>query len=327
MNVLILIHSPFAMWNIPRVPVERLVAEFPQHHFRHARDEHEGLDLIADADVAFSAQVSRDQLARAARLRWIHSPAAGVGGMLYPEMRARPIVITNSRGMAAETMAEHAVAVTLAMFRRLPVAVRRQSERRWAQDEISAGMPNRAVSGAEVLVVGLGAIGSAIAAKFTALGARVRGIRRRPDSGSQQGVPEVAGPARLPALLSRADVVIISAPETSTTRHLMGEREFASMKRDALLVNLSRGKLIDESALVQALSTGVIGAAALDVFEHEPLAEASPLWSLPNVLITPHTSGFRPDHWDAATALFAENLRRFERGDALLNVVDKEAGY
>lgn len=327
MNVLILIHSPFAMWNIPQAHVERLAAQFPQHRFFHARDEHEGRDLIADAEVAFSAQISRDQLARAARLRWIHSPAAGVGGMLYPEMRARPIVITNSRGMAAETMAEHAVAVTLAMFRRLPVAVRRQSERRWAQDEISAGIPNRAVSGAEILVVGLGAIGSAIAAKFTALNARVRGIRRRPDSGSHPGVQEVAGPDKLHALLSRADVVLISAPETSATRHFIGVRELASMKQDALLVNLSRGKLVDESALVQALRTGVIGGAALDVFEHEPLAEESPLWSLPNVLITPHTSGFRPDHWDAATALFAGNLRRFEGGDPLLNVVDKEAGY
>jgi phosphoglycerate dehydrogenase-like enzyme len=155
----------------------------------------------------------------------------------------------------------------------------------------------------------------------------VSGIRRRPEGGSQPGVQEVAGPDRLHALLSTADVVLISAPDTPATRHLIGERELASMKRDALLVNVSRGKLVDEPALVHALNTGVIGGAALDVFEHEPLAEASPLWSLPNVLITPHTSGFRPDHWDAATALFAENLRRFERGEELFNIVDKEAGY
>lgn len=327
MNVLILIHSPFAMWNIPRAHVERLIAEFPRHRFLHARDEHEGLDLIADADAAFSAQVHRDQLARAARLRWIHSPAAGVGAMLYPEMAQSPIVLTNSRGMAAETIGEHAVAVTLAMFRRLPVAVRRQSERRWAQDEISAGLPNRAVSGADVLVVGLGAIGSAIAVKFTALGARVKGIRRRADCGSHPGVEEVAGPDRLHALLATADVVLISAPETSATRHLIGEREFAAMKRDALLVNVSRGKLVDERALARALQSAAIGGAALDVFEHEPLDASSPLWALPNVLITPHTSGFRPDHWDAATSLFADNLRRFERGEPLLNVVDKQAGY
>jgi phosphoglycerate dehydrogenase-like enzyme len=326
-NVLILIHSPFAMWNIPQAHVDRLVADFPHHRFLHARDAHDGVELIADAEVAFSAQVYRDELARAASLRWIHSPAAGVGGMLYAEMRARPVVITNSRGMAAETMAEHAVALTLAMFRRLPVAVRRQSERRWAQDEISAGTPNRMIAGARILVVGLGAIGSAIAAKFAALGARVTGIRRRPARGPLPGVAEIGGPERLHEFLSTADVVVISAPETSATRHLMGPRELGSMKPDALLVNLSRGKLVDESALVQALQTRTIGGAALDVFEHEPLAANSPLWSLPNVLITPHTSGFRPDHWDAATALFEENLRRYERGEELLNVVDKEAGY
>lgn len=327
MNVLILIHSPFAIWNIPLAHVERLRAHFPRHQFVHARDEREGTDMIADAEAAFSAQVRQEQLARAAKLRWIHSPAAGVGSMLYPEMRARPVVITNSRGMAAETMAEHALAMTLAMFRRLPIAVRRQSERRWAQDEISAGIPNRAVSGAEIVVVGLGAIGSAVAAKFAALGARVRGIRRRPEAGSQDSVVEVASPDKLLAFLSDADVVIISAPETSATRDLIGAKELSSMKPDALLVNLSRGKLVDETALIEALRNGRIGGAALDVFEHEPLAEDSPLWSLPNVLITPHTSGFRPDHWAAATSLFADNLRRFERGEPLLNVVDKEAGY
>jgi phosphoglycerate dehydrogenase-like enzyme len=327
-NVLILIHSPFAMWNIPHAHVERLASQFPQHHFRHARNEDEGAEMIADAEVAFSGQVHRAQLDRASQLRWIHSPAAGVGGMLYPEMRARPIVITNSRGMAAETMAEHAVAVTLAMFRRLPTAVRRQTERHWAQDEISAGRPNRTVAGSEILVVGLGAIGTAIASKFTALGAHVKGVRRRqPEADSHPWIGEIAGRDKLHTWLSTADVVIISAPETSETRHMIGARELSLMKRDALLVNLSRGKLVDEGALVHALSARAIGGAALDVFEHEPLAAESSLWSLPGVLITPHTSGFRPDHWDAATTLFATNLRRFEHGEPLLNVVDKEAGY
>ena len=315
------------MWNIPQTHVNRLIGDFPHHRFLHARNEEDGVNLITDAEVAFSAQVYRDQLARAVRLRWIHSPAAGVGGMLYPEMRARDVVMTNSRGIAADTMAEHALAVTLAMFRRLPVAVQRQAERRWAQDEISAGTPNRAVAGARILVVGLGAIGSAIAAKFGALGATVTGIRRRPAHGAPPGIDDVAGPERLHQLLSVADVVVISAPETPATRHLIGTPELESMRADALLVNLSRGKLVDERALAVALQAGRIGGAALDVFEHEPLAENSPLWSLPNVLITPHTSGFRPDHWDAATRLFAENLRRFEHGEELLNVVDKEAGY
>ena len=327
MTILVLIHSRWVMWNIPAAHVERLRRDFPQHRFLHAADDAEGARLIADADAAFSSQVFQDQIAAARRLRWIHSPAAGVGGMLYPEMLARDIVITNSRGLAADTMAEHAVAVSLAMFRRLHVAVRRQAERRWAQDEIASNGPNRSLAGARVLIVGLGAIGSASAARFAALGAHVTGIRRRPASGAPAGVLEVAGPDRLSEFLPAADVVLILAPQTAGTRHLIGRRELDAMKRDALLVNLSRGKLVDEPALAEALRASRIGGAALDVFEHEPLAPDSPLWDLPNVLITPHTSGFRPDHWDAAVALFADNLRRFESGQPLLNVVDKAEGY
>lgn len=327
MNVLVSIHSPFEMWNIPRAHVERLRAEFPQHRFRHAADDREGITLIGDAEIAFSSQVYREQLAAARRLRWIHSPAAGIGSMLYAEMLRSPVVLTNSRGLAADTMAEHAIAVTLVMFRRLHVAVRRQAERRWAQDEIAAKPPNRSLSGARVVIVGLGAIGTAAAARFAALGARVTGIRRRPDAGDRPAMAGVVGPDRLRELLPQADVVLISAPQTQNTRHLIGAPELNVMDPEALLVNVSRGKLVDETALIDALQSGRIGGAALDVFEHEPLAADNPLWTLPNVLITPHTSGFRPDHWDAATHLFAENLRRFEAGHALLNVVDKAAGY
>ena len=324
MTILVLIHSAFAMWNIPTEHRQKLAAAFPQHQFLHARDDREGLAMIPGADIAFSRHVDRDQLAAAGRLQWIHSPAAGVDGMLYPEMVRSPVVITNSRGMAADTIAEHAIAVTLAMFRRLHVAVQRQVERRWAQDEIASGAPNRSVSGSHVLIVGFGAIGRAVGARFEALGADVVGIRRRPD-GSAPG--RVAGPERLHDLLRAADVVVICAPQTSDTRHLIGAPELSVMRSDALLVNVSRGQLVDEAALVEALRTNRIGGAALDVFEDEPLARDSPLWSLPNTLITPHTSGFRPDHWDAATDLFSENLRRFEAGQPLLNVVDKQAGY
>ncbi len=315
------------MWNIPLDHLQRLRGRFAQHHFLHAADDRAGVALIADAEVAFSSQVYRDQLAAARCLRWIHSPAAGVGGMLYPEMVQSPVLLTNSRGLAAATIAEHAIAVTLAMFRRLPLAVHRQLERRWAQDEISQPPVNRQLARSRVVMVGLGAIGTAAAARFVALGARVSAIRRRPDRGGCPGLESVAGPDRLPEMLADTDVVVLTAPQTAQTRHLIGAPELALMKSDALLVNLSRGKLIDEGALADALQSGRIGGAALDVFEHEPLDPASPLWTLPNVLITPHTSGFRPDHWDAATDLFAENLRRFETGEPLLNVVDKEAGY
>jgi phosphoglycerate dehydrogenase-like enzyme len=327
MNVLVGIYSQFAMWNIPAAHVERLRRDFPQHTFVHVLDDAEALRAMGETEVAFMGTFQREQLAAAPRLRWVHSPAAGVGGMLFPEMLASPVVITNSRGMSADTIAEHVLAVTLAMFRRLPHAFRSQQAREWAQDAIGAE-GHKSLAGARILIVGLGAIGFAVARRFSALGARVTGIRRRPDAGaSPDGVEVVAPPEQLLVLLASADVVVVSAPHTRETRGLVGRAELAAMLPDAVLVNVSRGQLIDEPALVDALRAGTIGGAALDVFNDEPLPDESPFWRLDNVLITPHTSGFRPDHWDAAVELFSDNLRRFAANLPLVNLVDKAAGY
>jgi len=313
------------MWNIPPGHVERLRNGFPSHTFLHALDDDEALTLIADTEVAFTGQITRAHLAAADRLRWIHSPAVGVGGMLFPEMVASPVVVTNSRGMSADTIAEHVVAVTLAMFRRLPHAFRSQASCEWAQDAIGTE-GHRLIGGSRVLVVGLGAIGAAAARRMALLGAHVTGVRRQLMQVTE-GVSDVAPAERLRELLPAADVVVIAAPHTRQTRGLIGAPELQSMSREAILVNVSRGQLVDEVALLDALRVGRIGGAALDVFNDEPLPPTSPFWTLPNVLVTPHTSGFRPDHWDAATALFADNLRRFEAGQPLMNVVDKQAGY
>jgi phosphoglycerate dehydrogenase-like enzyme len=324
-TILVSIHSPFAMWTIPTSYVDRLRERFPTLAFLQARTDADARDLITEAEVLFAGQITREQLAAARRLRWVHSPAAGIGGMLFPEMLARPVVITNSRGMSAGTIAEHVLAVTLALFRRLPHAMRSQAAHEWAQDAIGTE-GNRLIAGARVLVVGLGAIGTAVAQRMTALGARVTGLRRRAD-GLRHGEWTVAAHHRLHDLLPAADVVVVAAPHTRETRGLIGHRELALMPSDAVLVNVSRGQLVDEPALIEALRTCAIGGAALDVFVDEPLPPGSPFWSLPNVLITPHTSGFRPDHWDAATSLFADNLERFVAGQPLVNVVDKNAGY
>jgi phosphoglycerate dehydrogenase-like enzyme len=178
-----------------------------------------------------------------------------------------------------------------------------------------------------VLVVGLGAIGSETARRISAFGAEVVGLRRRPSSAPVPGVSAVLGPEALQSELSRADVVVLSAPQTAETWHLVGDAEFAAMKPGAVLVNVSRGKLVDEKALVRALAAGKLRGAALDVFEHEPLDPGSPLWDRHDVLITPHVSGFHADYWPDATRLFAENLRRFVAGQPLENLVDKQAGY
>jgi len=330
-TIIVGIYSPFAAWNIPAAHVDRLRGEFPAHVFLHASNENEALELIAGAHVAFMSEVRPNHLAAARRLEWIHSPAAGLGSMLFPAMIESPVIMSNSRGISADTIAEHVLAVTLVMFRNLPLAFRSQAERVWAQDAMLADSALRTIAGSHVLVVGLGAIGTATGRRMAALGARVSGIRRRASGPRPEFVDLLATPDALLDLLPSADVVVLAAPETRETRGLIGARELAAMRRDALLVNVSRGKLVDEAALAAALTAPpaarTLGGAALDVFEHEPLSPASPLWSLPNVLITPHMAGFRRDHWDAVTTLFAENLRRFASGQPLLNIVDKEGGY
>jgi len=327
MNVVIAIYSPFASWCIPDASVEALRRDFPEHSFIRADSDAETQSVIADADVAFSSQLKPSHLAAASRLRWVHSPAAGIGGMLFPEMVRSPVIMTNSRGTSAITIAEHTLAVTLALLRDLPLAWRRQSEREWAQNEFNAGASIRTLRGASVLIVGLGAIGTETARLMSALGATIVGVRRRIDVPVPPGVAQVVPATELHEQLARADVVVIAAPQTKETVRLIGAPELALMKHDAVLVNISRGKLVDEPALVEALEAGRLRGAALDVFEHEPLPRESPLWSRADVLITPHVSGFHADYWPSATRLFADNLRRFAAGLPLVNVVDKEAGY
>ncbi len=327
MIVLVAIYSDFRSWCIPEAEVERLRAQFPEHTFVRADSDAEALAAIPPAEAAFSSRITRAHLAAAPHLRWIHSPAAGVGAMLFPEMVASPVVMTNSRGNSAVTIAEHVLAVTLAVLRDLPLAWRRQTERVWAQNEFDAGASIRTLRGTRALVVGLGSIGGEAARLLAAVGCEVIGIRRRPDSAAPPGVTAIRGPAALMDELPRADVVVLSAPQTAETWHLFGDTQFAAMKGGSVIVNVSRGKLIDEPALLRALEAGRLRGAALDVFEHEPLDPASPLWERRDVLITPHVSGFHAGYWPEATRLFADNLRRFVAGEPLENMVDKRAGY
>lgn len=328
MRVLVAIYGDVAAWCIPEREVEALRRAFAGHEFVRGDSDEEMRSRIEDADIAFSSRITAAHFAAARRLQWIHSPAAGVGSMLFPAMVNSPVLMTNSRGISARAIAEHTIAVTLALFRKLPVAFDRQRARTWAQNELFAeGRPIRTLRGAQVLLVGLGAIGSDAAQLFAALGAQVTGIRRRVTEPPPRGVAEVLPPDRLRDALAHADVVVIAAPQTPGTVRLIGAGELVVMKADAVLVNVSRGKLVDEAALVAALETGRLRGVALDVFEHEPLSPASPLWGRDDVILTPHVAGFYETYWSDARELFADNLRRFTAGEPLRNVVDKRAGY
>jgi phosphoglycerate dehydrogenase-like enzyme len=324
-KILVAVYSPFDAWRIPEDRFASLQAAFPEHAFVRGDSDTDTRDRIDDAEVVFGARLRPEHLAAAPRLRWVHSHAAGVGMMLFPEMVASPIVITNSRGVASVPIAEHVIAITLAVLRNLPLAWRHQAERAWGQNAFFYEGAPRTLHGARVLVVGLGSIGAATAKLAAAFGAEIVGLRRNPGA-PPAGVTAVLPPSALHGELPKADVVVIAAPQTSETVHLVGARELAMMKDDAVLVNVSRGKLVDETALAAELDKGRL-RAALDVFEHEPLDPESPLWHSPRVFVTPHVAGLFDGYWPAVVGIFSDNLRRYASGQPLVNVVDKHAGY
>ena len=328
MNILIGVISPAPAWIMPRHFVDQIRRDFPQHTVSEAWDRDAVRRLLPEADAAFTPFVDRDIFPSASRLRWVQSPAVGVGSLMFPELLASPVVITSARGIRARSIAEHVLGVTIALARRLPIAMRAQVAHRWAQDELEgATVDVRTLEGQRMGIVGLGAIGLELVKIAAPFGFRISAIRRRAGEPKPQGVDEVWPLDRLPDLLAASDVVVLALPHTPETKRVIGKRELDRIKRGALLVNVARGKLVDDDAVIEALRDGRLGGAALDVFSQEPLDPASPYWDLPNVLVTPHTSGAMQDYWTPLVALFTDNLRRFEKGEPLRNVVDKKAGY
>jgi phosphoglycerate dehydrogenase-like enzyme len=261
------------------------------------------------------------------RLRWAHTGTAGVGTLLYPELRDSDVILTNSAGVHAEPMAEWALGAILHFGRGFDMAVQAQSAAEWAAASFEA-VPSRIreIAGATLGIVGFGGIGRALAWRADALGMRIVATRRR-HRPAPPHIGLVTGEDALGQLLEKSDYVVLATPSTAQTRHLIDAAALARMKEGAVLVNLARGDLVDESALVDALRAGRLRGAALDVFTAEPLPAESPLWRLPNVLITPHVSATTTSFWRRQTDLIVENVRRYLAGERLRNVVDKRAGY
>jgi len=299
----------------------------------------EGLtdEPVDDVEVLLRGWLSSDAfdrlLARAPRLNWVHSASAGVERALTPAARGRGLVITNARGVFSRPIAEYVLMMILAVSRRLPGLLELQRERTWQPLE---GVELRDVT---VGIVGLGSIGRAVGALATAFGCRVVAVRRRAEAGSAPPADEesrsfgevmldrVGGPELLPELLRESDYVVLAAPLTPETQNMIDAAALGSMKAGAWLVNVARGGLVDERALLSALRDGRIGGAVLDTFRDEPLPPSSPFYDLPNVIVTPHTSWSSGRVLDRSVELFCDNLRRYAAGEPLLNVVDPTAGY
>jgi phosphoglycerate dehydrogenase-like enzyme len=289
---------------------------------------------IADAEVYLGFGMPPTLLRAAPDLRWVQSASAGVRSVLTPEFIERGILLTNAAGVHAEPMGEYVLAGVLHFLRGFDVAVARQRERRWdkapwSEPDASAESARvREVSECTVLVVGAGGIGRAVGRHFTDLGARCTAVRRRPELGVPEGFDRVVGPEALDAELARHDVVVLSAPATESTTGVLDGRRLGLLPRGAIVVNVARGALLDERALVDGLRDGRIRGAVLDVYATEPLPADSPLWALPNALLTPHVSAVAPARfWNRMLELFLENWERYRRGERLLNLVDVSAGY
>lgn len=326
-KLVICVWHPFTEWRPKPVMAETLRRRWPEMRVVHLPDYDRLPQELPDTDIFVGYSLRPQQLKEARKLKWIHSTAAGVAQLIYPELRDSGILVTNPSGIFSVPMAEHTIGLILALARNFPDSVRYQDARRWAQQELwDKPQHLTELNGQLLLIVGMGSVGKELARRARALEMRVWGVTR-----SGKGDPALAErilPApELSSALPDADYVVIAAPETPETKQLIGAEQIARMKRTARLINIARGSLLDEGALVRALETGALAGAALDVASAEPLPPDSALWRAPNLILTPHNSALSDRLWARETALLVELLERWFAGREMFNQVDFARGY
>jgi phosphoglycerate dehydrogenase-like enzyme len=328
MKLLIVVHHRFDLWNVPAWFGQRLSEEFPQLQITQ-RDSYEGIkEDLREAEIIFTISLRPEQFAAAQNLRWIHAPTAAVHQLLFAELVNSDVVVTNSREVHGPVVAEHVMALIFALAKKIPQAAVLQQKHIWGQEAIwNEGARPREIAGATLGLIGVGSIGRRVAQMASAVGMRVIAVREHVEKGSPAGVEAVLAPSALDEMLKQCDYVVLAAPLIAATHGLINADRLAMMKPEACLINVGRGPQVDEAALVEALRTRRIAGAALDVFEREPLPADSPLWSVENLLITPHTAGLTEKLWHRHYELFSDNLRRYLARQPLRFVVDKQKGY
>jgi phosphoglycerate dehydrogenase-like enzyme len=326
-KLLICVSHPFKLWNPPAEMPERIRARWPEMRVVHLPKYDRLAEELPDTDIFVGFSLRPEQFGLARKLKWLHSTAAGVGQLMYSELRESGIEVTNASGVHRIPMAEHILGTLIALARRFPDSFRHQQQSHWGQHELwNASVRPRELRGQILLFIGFGAIGREVAKVIRPLGMRVWAVTR--SGRAEEGLAEQVFPAsKLHEALPQADFVVLAAPETPETRHLIGAPELALMKPSAYFLNVSRGTLVDEPALISALEQHKIAGAALDVASQEPLPPESPLWKLDNAFITPHISATSEHLWERQTDLLMENLERWFSGSELLNRVDLIRGY
>jgi phosphoglycerate dehydrogenase-like enzyme len=304
---------------------EQLAQAFPMLQFVLATTA-ETFEEVRDAAVSIiGGEVTTDDLRAAPRLKWIQAVSAGVDSYPIAELHERAITLTNFGGVAATNIAEHALALMLAFARGLKPLLALQHARQWGAAD--ADLVTFELQDQVVGIIGMGEIGDELARRSHALGMHVLATQRHVSPHAPDYVERLLPHEALHEVLATADHVVLCLPLTAETRHTISAGELGRMRRTAYLYNVGRGDLIDQAALIEALQTGQIAGAGLDVTSPEPLPSDSPLWDLPNAIVTGHTAGATPRYWQRGIAVVEENLRRFVAGEALTNVVDTSAGY
>ena len=326
-KLLLCVWHQFTLWRPPADVAVHIRRRWPEMNVVHLPTYDHIEDELPDTGIFVGFSLRPNQFSLARKLKWIHATAAGVGQLMFPALRNSGVVLTNARGIHSIPMAEHILGMLIALARHFPAALRYQLKRHWAQQEIwDLPLRPRELHSQILLLVGFGAIGRELARRVRPLGMKIWTVTR-----TGQADPSLADRAfpasHLDEALPQADFVVLAAPETPETHHLLNARRLALLKPTAFLINVARGTLIDEPALVAALQRRSFAGAALDVAENEPLPPDSPLWSLDNVFITPHISAVSEYLWDRQTDLLLENLDRWFSARELLNQVDLTRGY
>mgnify|MGYP001164641051 FL=1 len=295
------------------------------HHLEmilSSRDDITLVDKIESAEVVLGG-VSRDEFKRAKNLKWIQTTGAGVDSLLYPEIIESDVIITNASGVHPIPIAEHTFALILAITRGLIKSFEGKIRKTWFHNEAYTDE----IHGKTIGIIGYGRIGQGIATVAKGFGMKIIALKRNTGKEVEVIPDELLGRDSIDKLLTESDIVVIIVPLTKDTYHMIGERELKLMKPTGILINVARGKVVDERALIRALKEKWILGAGLDVFETEPLPPDSELWELDNVVITPHIAGLNPYYTDRLLDIFIKNLKAYPDVSRMINVVDKKLGY
>ncbi len=326
-KLVICVWHPFTYWRPQPVVPETLRRRWPEMRVLHLPDYDHLPQELPDTDIFVGYSLRPQQLKLAGKLKWLHSTAAGVAQLMYPELRDSGIVVTNPSGIFSVPMAEHTMGLLVALARNFPDSVRYQDKSHWGQQDLwDKPQHLTELNGRLLLIVGYGSIGRELARRAHAFDMRVWGVTRS-GKGDANYAEKIVPVAQLDEVLPAADYVVVAAPETAETAQLMNAARITKMKRSARLINVGRGSLLDEAALLRALESGALAGAALDVAATEPLPPDSLLWRAPNLFITPHTSGVSDRLWVRQADILVQLLERWFDGRELFNQVDFTRGY